>query len=188
MTSAVVEARNGVDVPTLFATLDAVDANRGLAESQFRATNHWVKGTHSRTTVEGFFAAGDEHTHLERRVYDADHPAVLVGADQGSTPIEYVLVALASCLTAGVGNIASARGIDLYEVESTVVGDINLLGLLGLDDDVRNGYQEIRVNFKVRGNASPEKLAEIVEQSKKRSAVFDIITGNVPVSIGVDAA
>ena len=118
--------------------------------------------------------------------FDADHPAVLVGTDNGPTPVEYVLHALAACLTAGVANVAAARGVNLTEVSSTVEGDIDLLGILGLSDEVRNGYQQIRVKFSLKGD-DPEKLRKVVEQSRKRSAVFDIVTNGVPVSIDVDA-
>jgi uncharacterized OsmC-like protein len=178
--------RNGVDTATLFATLDAIKANNEIAKFQFRATNKWVSGTHSQSTIHGFFGATQEMTHREPSVFDADHPAVLVGADNGPTPVEFVLHALAACLTAGLANIAAARGVNLTEVESTVEGDIDLLGILGLSDEVRNGYQGIRVSFKVRGD-DPEKLRQVVEQSRKRSAVYDIVTNGVPVSIEVDA-
>src|SRR5215475_6931528 len=117
---------------------------------------------------------------------DADHPPVLVGTDNGPTPVEYVLHALAACLTAGIANIAAARGVTLTEVSSTVEGDIDLLGILGLSDQVRNGYQQIRVSFTLRGD-DPEKLRSVVQQSRQRSAVFDIVTNGVPVSIDVDA-
>ncbi len=179
--------RNGVDTPTLFATVDAVNANRELARFQFRASNRWISGTHSRTRMEPFFGASTEHDHRDVFRYDADHPAVLVGAGKGPTPVEFLLHALAACLTAGIANIAAARGITLTEVESTVEGDIDIQGLLGLSDDVRNGYQQIRASFRIRGDAPPEKLRGLLEQSRKRSAVFDVLTNGVPVEISVDA-
>jgi uncharacterized OsmC-like protein len=120
-------------------------------------------------------------------VFDADHPAVLVGKDNGPTPVEFMLHGLAACLTAGLANIAAARGVTLTEVRSTVEGDIDLNGILGLDPDVRNGYQQITVRFTVKGDAPADKLRELVEQSRARSAVFDIITNQVPVTIAVDA-
>jgi len=180
------ELRNGVDVPTLFATLDAVKANPELAKFQFRATNRWVSGTHNRGTIHGFYGAGQEMTHNQAMEFDADHPAVLVGADHGPTPAEYLLHALAACLTSGLANIAAARGVTLTEVESTVEGDIDLLGILGLSGEVRNGYEQIRVSFRIKGD-DPEKLRQVVEQSRKRSAVFDVITNGVPVTIDVTA-
>jgi uncharacterized OsmC-like protein len=178
--------RNGVDTATLFATLDAVKHDPEIAQFRFRATNRWVSGTHNRSTVEGFYGAKQEMTHREPFTYDADHPPVLVGSDHGPTPVEYVLHALAACLTAGIANIAAARGVNLTEVSSTVEGDIDLLGILGLSDDVRNGYQQVRVSFTLRGD-DPEKLRSVVEQSRRRSAVYDVVTNGVPVSIDVDA-
>jgi len=179
---------NGVDTPTLFATLDAVRQQPEIAKFQFRATNRWVSGTHNRSTIHGFFGAGQEMEHKSPTVMEADHPAVLVGADNGPTPVEYLLAALAACLTSGLANIAAARGVELTEVESTVEGDINLLGILGLSDEARNGYEQIRVNFKIKGNAPEEKLRGLVEQSRNRSAVFDVITNAVPVAIDVHVA
>jgi len=180
---------NGVDTPTLFATLDAVKGQPEIAKFQFRATNRWVSGTHNRSTMHSFFGAGQEMEHKHPTTIDADHPEVLVGADNGPTPVEYVLGALAACLTSGLANIAGTRGIELTEVESTVKGDINLLGILGLshlvDGDVRNGYEHIEVDFKIKGNAPEEKLRELVEQSRKRSAVYDVITNPVPVTLNV---
>jgi uncharacterized OsmC-like protein len=178
--------RNGVDTATLFATLDAVKGTPDIAKFQFRATNKWVSGTHNQSIIHGFYGAMQEMTHQQPWLFDADHPAVLVGADNGPTPVEFVLHALAACLTAGLANIAAARGVSLTEVESTVEGDIDLLGILGLSDEVRNGFQAIRVTFKVRGD-DPEQLRKVVDQSRQRSAVFDIISNSVPVSIEVDA-
>jgi uncharacterized OsmC-like protein len=178
--------RNGVDTATLFATLDAVKGDNEIAKFQFRATNRWVSGTHNQSTIHGFYGAKQEMTHQQPWTFDADHPAVLVGSDTGPTPVEYVLHALAACLTAGLANIAAARGVNLAEVESTVEGDIDLLGILGLSNEVRNGFQQIKVSFKLRGD-DPEALREVLEQSRKRSAVFDIVTNGVPVAIEVDA-
>ena len=189
MTATVNEStRNGVDTATLFATLDAVKAAPEAAKFQFRAHNEWISGTHSRGTIYGFYGVGAERTHERAFQLDADHPAVLVGKDNGPTPVEHLLHALAACLTAGLVNIAAARGVELTEVHSEVSGDIDLNGILGLDPSVRNGYEKIAVRFTVRGDAPAEKLREIVEQSRARSAVFDVITNSVPVSIEVDAA
>jgi uncharacterized OsmC-like protein len=186
VTSTVNEStRNGVDTAALFATLDAVKAAPEAAKFQFRAGNEWISGTHSRGTIDGFFGVGEERTHERSFHFDADHPAVLVGQDNGPTPIEYVLHALAACLTAGLANIAAARGIHLTEVRSTITGDIDLNGILGLNPNVRNGYQGIAVRFSVKGDAAPEKLRELVEQSRARSAVYDILTNTVPITIDV---
>ena len=178
--------RNGVDTATLFATLDAVKQAPEAANFQFRAHNEWINGTHNRSTIADYFGVGEERSHERTFVFDADHPAVLVGQDQGPTPVEFVLHALAACLTAGLANIAAARRVRLTEVRSTVTGDIDLNGILGLNHDVRNGYQRITVRFTIKGDAPAEKLREIVEQSRARSAVYDIITNGVPVTIEVD--
>ncbi len=178
--------RNGVDTAALFATLDAVKQAPEAAKFQFRAHNQWLGGTHNRSTIADFFGVGEERSHERSFVFDADHPAVLVGQDQGPTPVEFVLHALAACLTAGLANIAAARRVRLTEVRSTVTGDIDLNGILGLDPDVRNGYDQITVRFTVKGDAPAEKLREIVEQSQARSAVYDVITNQVPVTIEVD--
>jgi len=185
-TSGTRPALNGVDTPTLFATLDAVKASPELAKFQFRATNRWISGTNNRSTIRGFYGAGQEDTsRTEDFTYDADHPAVLVGTGKGPTPVEFLLHAIAACLTAGLANVAAARGVALTEVSSTVEGDIDLLGILGLDHDVRNGYQGIRVSFRIRGDAPDEVLRGLVERSRARSAVYDVLTNGVPVSIDV---
>ena len=175
--------RNGVDTATLFATLDAVKQAPGAAKFQFRAHNEWVSGTHNRTTIADYFGVGEERSHERTFVFDADQ-AVLVGQDHGPTPTEFVLHALAACLTAGLANIAAARRVRLTEVRSTVTGDIDRH--LGLNPDVRNGYERITVRFTVKGDAPAEKLREIVEESRARSAVYDVITNRVPVTIEVD--
>ena len=178
---------NGVDTPTLFGTLDVVKGQPDLARFQFRARNRWQSGTLSETTIESFSGAGGEHTHKTTFTVKADHPAVLVGEDRAPLPIEYLLHALATCITGGIANIAAARGIALREVESHIEGDINLLGIFGMAANVRNGYQGIRASFSIKGDAPPEKLQEIVEQSRQRSAVYDVLTNGVPVSMSVNA-
>jgi uncharacterized OsmC-like protein len=178
--------RNGVDTATLFATLDAVRQAPQAARFQFRARNQWVSGTHNRTTIADYFGVGEERTHERTFVFDADHPAVLVGTDRGPTPAEFVLHALATCLTAGLANIAAARKITLTEVRSTVTGDIDLNGILGLNPAVRNGYEKITVRFTIKGDAPAGQLRELVDQSRARSAVYDVITNGVPVTIEVD--
>jgi uncharacterized OsmC-like protein len=181
-------ALNGVDVPTLFATLDAVKSAPEIADFQFRARNTWVSGAHNRTVIQGFYGAGQEDTsRTEPFTYDADHPAVLVGGGHAPTPVEFLLHAIAACLTSGLANIAAARGVTLHRVESTVEGDIDLLGILGLSDEVRNGYQQIRVSFVIDGDGRPEELAALVEQSRRRSAVWDVVTNGTDVVIDVSA-
>ncbi len=179
-------ARNGVDTPTLFATLDAVKAQPEIADFRFRATNRWVSGTHSQGFISGFYGAGQEQKHAATTVLDADHPAVLVGNDHGPTPVEYLLHALAACLTAGLVNIAAARGVDLTEVESTVEGEIDLMGILGLSDEARNGFKHVRVHFRINGDASEETLRGLLERSRARSAVYDVVTNGVPVTVDAE--
>jgi uncharacterized OsmC-like protein len=175
--------RNGVDTAALFATLDAVRSQPELARFQFRARTQWVSGTFNRTTIGGFHGAGGEQDRGQEFTIDADHPAVLVGQDRGPTPAEHLLQALGACLMSGLGNIAAARGIDLGEVTAEVEGDIDLLGILGLDDSVRNGFSGIRVTFHVEGDAEAEQLQRLVEQSRDRSAVYDVVTHGTQVTI-----
>ena len=178
---------NGVDTPTLFATLDAVEGQPDIADFRFRVSNEWVSGTHSRSSFSGFYGAGQEMEHKKVTRVDSDHPAVLVGADEGPTPVEYLLHAIASCLTSGMANIAAARGIELRSVRSRVEGDIDLLGILGLapDGSVRNGYREMRVEFEIDGDADTETLRSVVQQSINRSAVYDALTNPTPVVVDV---
>jgi uncharacterized OsmC-like protein len=176
---------NGVDTTTLFATIDAVRQQPEAAQFRFRVTNNWVSGTHSRGRFPGFYGAGQEHVHAHQTVVDADHPAVLVGKDEGPTPAEHLLNALASCLMAGLGNIAAARGVELRGVRCDVEGDIDLRGILGLDPEVRNGFSDVRVRFTVDGAADAERLAALVDQSVQRSAVLDVLTNGTSVSVDV---
>ena len=178
--------RNGVNVEALFGALDAVKAQPEAAKFQFRATNEWIKGTHSRSRIHGFFGLGQELTHRDAHEFNADHPEQLTGTDVAPSPVEYLLHALAACITAGIGNIASARGIDLTRVRSTVTGDIDLVGLLGLDDSVRNGYQKIDVRLVIEGDAGAEELRGVVSRSIARSAVYDMLTKGTSVTVQVD--
>jgi uncharacterized OsmC-like protein len=181
------EPRNGVNTPALLATINAVKETPALAKFQFRASSRWLDGTYSESRVESFTGAGGEHKHQTEFRYGADHPAVLVGQDRGPTPVEFLLHALAMCITAGIGNIAAVRGVTLTSVESHVEGDIDLRGILGLSGIVRNGYERIRISVTIAGDALPEKLREIVEQSRARSAVFDVLTNGVPVDVSINA-
>jgi uncharacterized OsmC-like protein len=179
-------ALNGVDVPTLFATLDAVKAQPEIAQFQFRARNEWISGTHNRSTIQGFYGAGQEDTSRTLPfTFDADHPAVLVGNNNAPTAVEFLLHAIAACLTSGLANIAAVRGVQLHRVSSTVEGDIDLLGILGISGEVRNGYRQIRVSFEIEGDASPEELAALVERSRRRSAVYDVLVNGTDVVIDV---
>jgi uncharacterized OsmC-like protein len=176
---------NGVNTPTLLATIDAVRNQPQLGKFQFRAKSRWVSGTRSESTLTGFYGAGGEHEHIAPYKADGDHPTVLCGTDAAPTPVEWVLHAIASCLIAGIGNIAAARGIRLSKVEATLTGDIDLRGILGLSEEVRNGYERLQISFEIEGDAPREKLEQVVMQAKARSAVYDVITNGIPVSVNV---
>lgn len=178
--------RNGVDTEALFGALDAVKSMPVAAKFQFRASNEWKSGTHSESTISGFFGLGTELAHNESHTFGADHPTQLTGKDLAPTPVEFLLHALAACITAGIGNVAAARGINLTRVSSTVSGDIDLMGLLGLDPEVRNGYEKIEMVVRIEGDAAAEDLRKVVERSIARSAVYDMLTNGTSVSVTVE--
>jgi uncharacterized OsmC-like protein len=180
-------AINGVDVPTFVATLGAVGQTPDIAKFTFRANGEWLSGTHSRTSFSGFYGAMAEMEHKETYTIDGDHPQVLCGTGNAVTPVEMLLAGLSACITAGIGNIASIRQVKLHSVETSIEGDINLNGILGLDKTVRNGFGGIRATFKIKGDASDEVLEQIVHQSVARSAVFDVLTNGVPVTVAAIA-
>lgn len=185
-TDQVRPARNGVDTPTLFATIDAVREHNEIGDFTFRAHNTWLSGTHNRTTIQGFYGAGQEDaSRTTPFTFEADHPAILVGANNGPTAVESLMHSIAACLTHGIANIAAARGITLHRVESRVEGDIDLLGVLGLDPGTRNGYSQLRVSFEIEGDASPEELKGLVRRSQDRSAVYDVLTNGTEVLVDV---
>jgi uncharacterized OsmC-like protein len=182
---SVASVNNGVNVQAL---LDAREALKGAPEAAkftWRATCKWQNGTHSRSNVQGFFGLGQEQTHKTETSFEADHPEVFASEDNGVTPVEYLLVGLASCLTAGVAAVAQNRGIQLRSVESRVEGLMDIRGILGVDSDVRNGYEDIKVTFKIDADASKKDIEALVAQSQKRSAVYDVITNPVNVSVEV---
>ena len=188
-TSITETLRNGVDTAQLYGTLDAIKAEPSLATFQFRARNRWIDGAHNRTTIRDFYAANQEDTsRASEFVLDAGEPAILLGTDTGPNPAEYLLHALAACLTTSLVYVAAARGVRLTEVESTLEGDMDVRGALGLDDEYRNGFEQIRVSFRVEGDAPEEKLREIVARAAQRSAVFDMVTNGVPVTVDVATA
>jgi len=176
---------NGVNVAALVGAREALREAPAAAEFTWRASCSWINGTHSRSTVTTFSGLGQEHTHRSAFTFDADHPECFASEDQGATPVEYVLVGLASCLSAGVAAVAAHRGIQLRSVTATIEGDMNVLGILGADPDVRNGFNGIRVNFDIDADASPDDIRAIVAQSQKRSAVFDIFTNPTNVTVAV---
>ena len=184
MTTSAEAVRNGVDTSVLFATLDAIKQQPDLARFQFRARNVWLGGAHNRSTIQDFYGAGQEDASRQRSfTIDAGEPAVLVGTDTGPNPAEAMLHALAACLTTSLVYVAAARKVKLTRVESTLEGDMDVCGALGLSDEVRNGFQRIRVTFNIEGDAPPEKLRELVNRAQQRSAVFDMVTHGVPVAV-----
>jgi uncharacterized OsmC-like protein len=178
--------RNGVDTEKMFATLDLIKAQPQLAKFQFRATNRWIDGAHNRSTIKDFYAAGGEDTtRSEAFVIDAGEPAILLGSDTGPNPAEYLLHALAACLTTTIVYVAAARKVNLTSVESTLTGEMDVRGALGVDDEPRNGFDRISVSFRVTGHAPQEKLREVVSRAQQRSAVYDMVTNGVPVAVEV---
>jgi uncharacterized OsmC-like protein len=168
----------------LFSTIDAIKETPGLAKFEFRANNRWINGGHNRTSVKDFYGAGREDASRKQTfVFDNDEPVVLLGEDNGANPVEFVLHALAGCLTTSLVYHAAAQGIKIDAVESTFEGDLDLRGFLGMNEDVRNGYEDIRVTFKIKADAPDEKLKELCELAQKRSPVFDIVTNRVPVKV-----
>jgi uncharacterized OsmC-like protein len=177
-------ADNGVNVQALLDAREALKDAAEAAQFTWRATSKWQKGVHSTTTIQNFFGLGQEQSHKTKTVLDADHPEVFAAEDNAITPIEYLLVGLASCLTAGVASVAQNRGIQLRSVESVVEGNHDIRGILG-DSDVRNGYNDIKVTFTIDADASKQEIEALVAQSQKRSAVFDALTNPTNVSVEV---
>jgi uncharacterized OsmC-like protein len=186
MTTSEAPTDNGVNVQALLeARMALVDAPEG-AQFTWRASNTWVRGTHSRSAITDFFGLGAEQNHRSSWSFDADHPEVFASEDNGPTPVEYVLVGLASCLTAGVAAVAQNRGIQLNSVKATIEGDMDILGILGGDPETRNGFNEIRVHYDIDADAPPEEIEALVAQSQKRSAVFDAVTNPTSVTVHVN--
>lgn len=177
---------NGVNTEALMGARATLEETPAAGLFTWRATCDWVDGTHTRSSVEGFFGLGEEQTRTRRFTFDADHPPQFAAADNGATPVEMVLSALASCLTAGVAAVAQHRGIQLHSVTAKVEGDMDVAGILGVDPDVRNGFSAIRVVFEIEAEATGDEIAALVAQSQKRSAVFDIIAN--PGTVEVSAA
>jgi uncharacterized OsmC-like protein len=185
MTATETPVDNGVDVEALLSAREALTAAPEAAQFKWRATCEWKNGTHSRSEVESFFGLGENQSHRTRFTYDADHPEVFASEDNGATPVEYVLVGLASCLTAGIATVAQNRQIQLRRVTATLEGDMDLQGILGIDSDVRNGYSDINVTFDIDADATPDEIRALVAQSQKRSAVYDIVTNPTNVKVEV---
>ena len=176
---------NGVNVEALLAAREALKSAPQAAKFKWRASCKWKNGTHSETKLQGFHGLGEEQKHKTEFSFDADHPEIFASEDLGATPIEFVLVGLASCLTAGVAAVAQNRGIQLRSVEAKLEGSMDIQGILGIDSDVRNGYDDIKVTFKIDADASKKDIEALVAQSQKRSAVYDVITNPVNVTVEV---
>ena len=176
---------NGVNVDALLEARGVLEGAPEAAQFTWRASSKWQNGVHSTTTVQNYFGLGEEQSHKSERAFAADHPETFAAPDEGITPIEYLLVGLASCLTAGVASVAQNRGIQLRSVESTVEGHHDIRGILGVDSDVRNGFNDIKVTFTIDADASKEDIEALVAQSQKRSAVFDALSNPTEVSVEV---
>jgi uncharacterized OsmC-like protein len=185
MTATGTPVDNGVNVEALLQAREALTDAPEAAQFTWRANCTWVRGTHSRSTVEGFFGLGEEQHHRTSYTFDADHPEIFASEDNGATPVELVLVGLASCLTAGVAAVAQNRDIQLRSVSATLEGGMNVQGILGIDSDVRNGFDSVKVTYDIDADASPEDIKALVAQSQKRSAVYDIITNPTNVTVEV---
>jgi uncharacterized OsmC-like protein len=184
VTQVIETVRNGVDTEQMYGTLDAIKAKPELGVFQFRASNRWLGGAHNRSTIRDFYGAGQEDdSRAESFTLDAGEPAVLLGVDTGPNPAEALLHALAACLTTTLVYVAAARKVHLTEVESVLEGNMDVRGCLGVSDEVRNGFSDIRVRFTISGDAPEEKLREVVERAKARSVVFDIVSHGVPVDV-----
>jgi len=186
MTTTGTPVNNGVNVQALLDAREALTGAPEGAQFQWRAQCKWVNGTHSESTVEGFYGLGGEQSHKTEFSFNADHPELFASEDKGATPVEYVLVGLAGCLTAGIAAIAQQREIQLRSVSATLEGEMDVLGILGADPDVRNGFSGIKVKYDIDADATPEEIKALVAQSQKRSAVFDVIANPTNITVEVN--
>jgi uncharacterized OsmC-like protein len=177
---------NGVNVQALLDARTALSEAPEGAQFTWRASTEWLRGTNSLSSIETFFGLGGEQTHRTSFAYEADHPEVFASEDNGPTPVEFVLVGLGACLTAGIAAVAQNRGIQLNSVKATIEGNMDILGILGADPEVRNGFNDIKVRYEIDADASPEEIQGLVAQSQKRSAVFDAITNPTNVTVEVN--
>jgi uncharacterized OsmC-like protein len=187
MSEGTTKATNGVNVEALLEARAALTDAPEAAKFTWRATCDWKDGTHSHSSVEGFFGLGEEQKHIKEYSFDSDHPEIFASADKGATPVEFVLVGLAGCLTAGIAAVAQNRDIQLNSVTATLEAPMDIQGILGIDSDVRNGFDDIKVHYKIDANASQEDIEALVAQSQKRSAVFDIVTNPTNVTVEVNS-
>ncbi len=186
MTDLNIAVNNGVNVEALLGARAALTEAPAAAAFKWRASCEWVNGTHSRSTVQQYFGLGEDQSHRSEFTFDTDHPEIFASADNGATPVEMVLVGLAGCLSAGVAAVAQRRGIQLNAVTATLEAGMDIQGILGIDSDVRNGFDGIKVNFQIDADASEDDIKALVAQSQKRSAVFDIVTNPTNVTVSVN--
>jgi uncharacterized OsmC-like protein len=186
MTMSSITVDNGVNVEALIGAREALTEAPEAARFRWRSTCKWMNGTHSRSSVDQFFGLGEDQRHKTEFTFEADHPEIFAAEDNGATPVEYVLVGLGACLTAGVAAVAQHRNIQLRSVSATLEGSMDLQGILGIDSDVRNGFDGIKVTYEIDADATPEEIKALVAQSQKRSAVFDIVTNPTNVTVEVN--
>jgi len=186
MSEGTTTATNGVNVEALLEARAALTEAPEAAKFTWRATCDWKDGTHSHSTIEGFFGLGEEQKHIKEYSFDTDHPEVFASADKGATPVELVLVGLAGCLTAGIAAVAQNRDIQLNSVTATLEAPMDIQGILGMDSDVRNGFDGIKVTYTIDADATPDEIKALVAQSQKRSAVYDAITNPTNVTVEVN--
>ena len=180
------QVKNGVNVEALIGAREALSGAPAAARFNWKATSKWIGGTHSRTNIKGFFGLGQEQAHRTEFSFDMDHPEIFASEDKGATPVEMVLTGLAGCLTAGIAAVAQYRGIQLRSVTATLEGSMDIQGILGIDSDVRNGFDGVTVHFTVDADATKEQIEALVAQSQKRSAVYDILTNPTNVTVSVN--
>ena len=185
MTTATQPVDNGVNVQALLEAREALTEAPQAAQFTWRASCEWVNGTHSRSTIEDFFGLGEEQKHRTAFTFEADHPEIFASEDHGATPVEIVLAGLASCLTAGVAAVAQNREIQLHSVKATLEAGMDIQGILGIDSDVRNGFDGIKVTYEIDADATKAEIEAVVAQSQKRSAVYDVITNPTEVTVEV---
>ena len=178
---------NGVNVEALLGAREALGGAPEAAQFTWRASCEWLNGTHSNTSIDGFYGLGGEQNHRTQYSYDVDHPEIFASEDNGPTPVEYILVGLAGCLTAGIAAVAQNRNIQLHSVKSTIEGDMDVRGILGMDSDIRNGFSNVKVKYQIDADASEDDIKALVAQSQKRSAVYDIITNPTDVEVEVNS-
>jgi uncharacterized OsmC-like protein len=180
------QVNNGVNVEALLGAREALGKAPEAARFNWKATSKWVGGTHTRTHLKSFFGLGQDQSHKSEFTFDTDHPEIFASADNGATPVEMVLTGLAGCLTAGIAAVAQNRSIQLRSVKATLEGSMDIQGILGIDSDVRNGFDGVKVHFEIDADASKEQIEALVAQSQKRSAVYDILTNPTDVSVSVN--